>query len=829
MLENFTDKAKQAIELSQAETRRMGHNLVGTEFLLLGLLAQGTGIAVQILREMQINLKDTRREVEKIIGRGCEFVSAEIPLAPKVKRILEQSIQESNYLENNYVGPEHILLALISDRESVAVQVLEKLGADLVKTRERLLQIFQEIPTFSINKASKNSGLHPSENQTVNLNKFATNLTKLAAIGQLEPVVGRHQEIERVIQILGRRNKNNPVLVGEAGVGKTAIAEGLALRIVNLDVPDILINKQVFSLDLGLLVAGTRYRGEFEDRLQAIVSEIREARNIILVIDEIHNLIGTGTLQGSMDAANLLKPALTKGDLQCVGATTLDEYRKYIEKDPTLERRFQAVIVEEPSITDTIDILYGLREGYEYHHKVKISNQALEAAVKLSHRYICDRYLPDKAIDLIDEAGSRIRLKKLKVSIKTQLRQELPQVIKEKEAAVKAQNFEKARKLRDRELQIEDQLRAIVNNKYFLPPNPDDIPVVEPEDIAQIVAAWTGIPVNKITESEAELLLNLEDKLHQRIIGQKPAVTAVASAIRRARVGLKNPNRPIASFIFSGPTGVGKTELAKTLAAAIFASEKAMIRLDMSEYMAIENLSKLIGTSPGLAGHEEGGQLTEAVRRRPYTVILFDEIEKAHPDIFNLMLQLLEEGRLTDANGREVDFKNTLIIMTSNIGSKVIDKNGEGIGFEFNDNEAQAKYNRIRHLVNQEIKQYFRPELLNRLDDIIVFSPLNFEEVKQIADLMVRDIANRLNEHKIQLEVTENFKHQLLLAGYHPIYGARPLRRAIMRLLEDNLAEAMLSGVIQDGDTALVDITVDGQVKIIKSNPRREFAISSIS
>jgi ATP-dependent Clp protease ATP-binding subunit ClpC len=644
----------------------------------------------------------------------------------------------------------------------------------------------------------------------------------MAAEGKLDPVVGRQKEIERVIQILGRRTKNNPVLIGEPGVGKTAIAEGLAQRISNNDVPDILEEKRVVTLDIGLLVAGTKYRGEFEERLKKIMDEIRQAGNVILVIDEVHTLIGAGAAEGAIDAANILKPALARGELQCIGATTLDEYRKHIERDAALERRFQPVMVGEPTVDETIEILHGLRDRYEQHHKLKISDEALEAAAKLSDRYISDRYLPDKAIDLIDEAGSRVRLinSQLPPAAK-ELDKELRQVLKEKDDAVRSQDFDRAGELRDREMEIKAQIRSIAQNRKTDSTEGDDSPVVDEEDIAHIVASWTGVPVNKLTESESEKLLHMEDTLHTRMVGQEEAVKAISRAIRRARVGLKNPNRPIASFIFSGPTGVGKTELAKTLASYFFGSEEAMIRLDMSEYMERHTVSKLIGSPPGYVGYNEGGQLTEAVRRRPYTVVLFDEIEKAHPDVFNMLLQILEDGRLTDAKGRTVDFKNTLLIMTSNIGSKVIEKGGGGLGFDFtSESQDEANYNRIRSLVNEELKQYFRPEFLNRLDEIIVFRQLKKEEIKQIANILLKEVTGRLIEQGITLEVTERFMERLIEEGYNPSYGARPLRRAIMRLLEDSLAEEILSGRVKSGDTAVVDINEDGQVQVRQGEKR---------
>jgi ATP-dependent Clp protease ATP-binding subunit ClpC len=637
----------------------------------------------------------------------------------------------------------------------------------------------------------------------------------MAIDNKLDPVVGRAKEIERVIQILGRRTKNNPVLIGEPGVGKTAIAEGLASRIASKDIPDILEDKRVVTLDIGLLVAGTKYRGEFEERLKKIMDEIRSAGNVILVIDEVHTLIGAGAAEGAIDAANILKPALARGELQCIGATTLDEYRKHIERDAALERRFQPVMVGEPSVDETIEILYGLRDRYEAHHKLKISDEALVAAAKLSDRYISDRFLPDKAIDLMDEAGSRVRLinSQLPPAAK-ELDKELRQILKEKDDAVRSQDFDRAGELRDREMEIKAEIRTIAQTKSNGASGDGVEPVVTEEDIAHIVASWTGVPVNKLTESESEKLLHMEDTLHQRLIGQEDAVKAVSRAIRRARVGLKNPNRPIASFVFSGPTGVGKTELAKSLASYFFGAEEAMIRLDMSEYMERHTVSKLIGSPPGYVGYNEGGQLTEAVRRRPYTVVLFDEIEKAHPDVFNMLLQILEDGRLTDAKGRTVDFKNTLLILTSNIGSKVIEKGGSGIGFEFSEDATETQYNRIRSLVNEELKNYFRPEFLNRLDEIIVFRQLNKLEVTQIAEIMLKEVFGRLTEKGIVLEVTDRFKDRLITEGYSPSYGARPLRRAIMRLLEDSLAEEILSGRIKDGDTALVDVDENGIVQV---------------
>lgn len=809
MFERFTEKAIKVIMLAQEEARRLGHNFVGTEQILLGLIGEGTGVAAKVLKSMGVNLKDARIEVEKIIGRGSGFVAVEIPFTPRAKRVLELSLEEARQLGHNYIGTEHLLLGLIREGEGVAARVLENLGVDLSKVRTQVIRMLGETAEVS-------AGGSQGRTKTPTLDEFGSNLTQMASEGKLDPVVGRQKEIERVIQILGRRTKNNPVLIGEPGVGKTAIAEGLAQRIGNGDVPDILEDRRVVTLDIGLLVAGTKYRGEFEERLKKIMDEIRSAGNVILVIDEVHTLIGAGAAEGAIDAANILKPALARGELQCIGATTLDEYRKHIERDAALERRFQPVMVGEPSVDETIEILHGLRDRYEQHHKLKISDEALDAAAKLSDRYISDRYLPDKAIDLIDEAGSRVRLinSQLPPAAK-ELDRELRQVLKDKDNAVRSQDFDKAGELRDREMEIKAEIRAIAQNKKAEDEDGEETsPVVGEEDIAHIVASWTGVPVNKLTESESEKLLHMEDTLHQRLIGQDEAVKAISRAIRRARVGLKNPNRPIASFVFSGPTGVGKTELAKSLAAYFFGSEDAMIRLDMSEFMERHTVSKLIGSPPGYVGYNEGGQLTEAVRRRPYTVVLFDEIEKAHPDVFNMLLQILEDGRLTDAKGRTVDFKNTLLIMTSNIGSKVIEKGGGGLGFEFEQDQAESQYNRIRSLVNEELKQYFRPEFLNRLDEIIVFRQLTKDEVKEISDILLREVFTRLTEKNITLNVTERFKERLVEEGYNPSYGARPLRRAIMRLLEDTLAEEILSGRLGDGDAATVDIDENGKVTI---------------
>jgi len=812
MFERFTEKAIKVIMLAQEEARRLGHNFVGTEQILLGLIGEGTGIAAQVLKSMNVNLKDARIEVEKIIGRGSGFVAVEIPFTPRAKRVLELSLEEARQLGHNYIGTEHLLMGLVREGEGVAARVLENLAVNISSIRTEVIQMLGD--NTDVNNTNTNNA--QSRSKTPTLEEFGSNLTELAIEGVLDPVVGRQKEIERVIQILGRRTKNNPVLIGEPGVGKTAIAEGLAQRIANRDIPSILEDKLVITLDVGLLVAGTKYRGEFEERLKRIMDEIKSATNVILVIDEVHTLIGAGAAEGAIDAANLLKPALARGELQCIGATTLEEYRKHIEKDAALERRFQPVLVGEPSVEETIEILFGLRDRYEKHHQLKMSDEALAAAAKYANQYISDRFLPDKAIDLIDEAGSRVRLLNSQLPpAARELDRELRSVLKTKDEAIRAQKYEKAEQYRTREMEIKAQIAAIAQSKNSESEIKLDESIVTEEDIAEIVAFWTGIPVTKLTKSESEKLMHMEETLHSRIIGQEEAVVAVSRAIRRARVGLKNPNRPIASFIFSGPTGVGKTELTKALASYFFGAQEAMVRLDMSEYMERHTVSKLIGSPPGYVGYSEGGYLTEAVRKRPYTVILFDEIEKAHPDIFNLLLQILEDGRLTDAKGRTIDFKNTLLIMTSNIGSKVIEKGGGSLGFELGESQVESQYNRIRALVNEELKQYFRPEFLNRLDEIIVFRQLTKEEVREIADLMLEEVFNRIKQQDITLSVTERFKNKLVDEGYNPSYGARPLRRAVMRLLEDSLAEEVLSGKIKSGDSAVVDVSDDGSVKVL--------------
>ncbi len=823
MFERFTEKAIKVIMLAQEEARRLGHNFVGTEQILLGLIGEGTGVAAKVLKSMGVNLKDARVEVEKIIGRGSGFVAVEIPFTPRAKRVLELSLEEARQLGHNYIGTEHLLLGLIREGEGVAARVLENLGVDLAKVRTQVIRMLGETAEVTAGSGSKGSTKTPT------LDEFGSNLTQLAAEGKLDPVVGRQNEIERVVQILGRRTKNNPVLIGEPGVGKTAIAEGLAQRIIQGEVPDILEDKRVLTLDIGLLVAGTKYRGEFEERLKKIMEEIRGAGNVILVIDEVHTLIGAGAAEGAIDAANILKPALARGELQCIGATTLDEYRKHIERDAALERRFQPVMVGEPSVVDTIEILRGLRERYEQHHRLKISDEALVAAATLGDRYISDRFLPDKAIDLIDEAGSRVRLlnSKLPPAAKD-LDKQLRQVQKQKEDSVRQQDFTKAGELRDKEVELREQIRSILQaRRDELPPassatgdaaeqvelaadnalaaaSGERHPVVTEEDIAQIVAAWTGVPVQKLTESESVKLLNMEETLHQRLIGQDEAVKAVSKAIRRARVGLKNPNRPIASFIFSGPTGVGKTELTKALAAYFFGSEEAMIRLDMSEFMERHTVSKLIGSPPGYVGFNEGGQLTEAVRRRPYSVVLFDEIEKAHQDVFGVLLQVLDDGRLTDGQGRTVSFRNTIVIMTSNVGSQFIGEMARG----------GAEEQSIDQLIDEAMRATFRPEFLNRIDDIVIFHALTIEQIGAIVELQLAEVRERLAERKITLEVEPGAIERISLDGFDPVYGARPLRRVIQREVVDRVAKELIEGRVHEGSTVRIDVDGTGELVV---------------
>lgn len=818
MFERFTEKAIKVIMLAQEEARRLGHNFVGTEQVLLGLIGEGTGVAAKTLKSMGVTLKDARAEVEKIIGRGSGFVAVEIPFTPRAKRVLELSWDEARQLGHNYIGTEHLLLGLIREGEGVAARVLENLGVDLNKIRSNVVKMLGESKPQTVSSGSSGStSSSGGKTKTPSLDEFGRDLTLAAQELRLDPVVGREKEIERVIQILARRTKNNPVLIGEPGVGKTAVAEGLAIRIVNAEVPDILDGKKVIQLDMGLLVAGTKYRGEFEERLKKIMDEIRQAGNIILVIDEMHTLIGAGAAEGAIDAANILKPALSRGEIQVIGATTLDEYRKYVEKDSALERRFQPVIIDEPTEEESIEIIKGLKPKYEEHHKLIISDEAIVAAVKLSNKYITDRFLPDKAIDVIDEASSKVRLKVSNLSPEgKELEKQLRAIIKEKEEAIRSQEFEKASQLRDDEADMKEKIREM--SQKYKEEHEANKPTVTAENVAEVIGVMTGIPVTKLTEGESERLLKLEQTLHERVIGQNDAVVAISKAIRRARVGLKSPNRPIGSFIFCGPTGVGKTELAKALAEAVFGSEDNMIRVDMSEFMEKHSTAKLIGSPPGYVGYDDGGHLTELVRKKPYSVILFDEIEKAHPDVFNIMLQILDDGRLTDAKGRHVNFKNTIIIMTSNVGASMITTTSR-LGFSTSDDESKDKYEKLKETVSEEMKKAFRPEFLNRIDETIVFAHLSQEEIRQIVDLMLKDLFKRLAERELSVEVTDEVKDHLAKNGYSEAYGARPLRRLIQRKIEDMLAEEILSGKYAPGDTIVIKL-VDDKIAFEKKQKR---------
>ena len=812
MFERFTEKAIRVIMLAQEEARHLGHNFVGTEQILLGLIGEGTGVAAKTLKAMGITLKDARAEVEKIIGRGSGFVAVEIPFTPKAKRVLELSWDEARQLGHSYIGTEHLLLGLIREGEGVAARVIENLGVDLNKVRSNVIKMLGETKTTTSNLSGGNTPaaaatVSGGKTKTPSLDEFGIDLTLAAQELRLDPVVGREKEIERVIQILARRTKNNPVLIGEPGVGKTAIAEGLAIRIVNGEVPDILEDKKLIQLDMGLLVAGTKYRGEFEERLKKIMDEIRAAGNIILIIDEMHTLIGAGAAEGAIDAANILKPVLSRGELQVIGATTLDEYRKYVEKDAALERRFQPVYVEQPSVDDAIEIIRGLKPKYEEHHKLNISDEAVIAAVVLSDKYITDRFLPDKAIDLIDEASSKVRLKAAGLPPEgREIEKKLKETVKEKEIAIRNQEFDRASSLRDEEADLKEQIRDM--QAKWKQEQEQNKATVTVEDVATVVSTWTGVPVQKINESEGERLLKLEETLHKRVIGQDQAVVAISKAIRRARVGLKSPNRPIGSFIFSGPTGVGKTELAKALAEAMFGSEDNMVRVDMSEFMEKHSTSKLIGSPPGYVGYDQGGQLTETIRKKPYSVILFDEIEKAHPDVFNLMLQILDDGRLTDSRGRHVNFKNTIIIMTSNVGAALLENTSQ-LGFSTGSDEKKSRYERLKDIVNEEMKKFFKPEFLNRLDDTIVFAHLEKEEIRKIVDIMLKDLVKRLDDQELSVDVPDNVKDWLADKGYSPSFGARPLRRVIQKKIEDPIAEEILTGHYKHGDTIRLELKDD--------------------
>ncbi|HVW31214.1 MAG TPA: ATP-dependent Clp protease ATP-binding subunit [Acidimicrobiia bacterium] len=803
MFERFTDRARRVVVLAQEEARLLNHNYIGTEHILLGLIHEGEGVAAKALESLGISLEAVRAQVEEIIGQGGSSPSGHIPFTPRAKKVLELSLREALQLGHNYIGTEHILLGLIREGEGVAAQVLVKLGADLSRVRQQVIQL---LSGYAGQKEPSTSGAAAEAAPTGSLvlDQFGRNLAQLAREKKLDPVIGRDKEIERVMQVLSRRTKNNPVLIGEPGVGKTAIVEGLAQKIVSGEVPETLRGKQLYTLDLGALVAGSRYRGDFEERLKKVLKEIRTRGDIILFIDELHTLVGAGAAEGAIDAASILKPMLARGELQTIGATTLDEYRKHLEKDAALERRFQPIKVDEPTVAHTIEILKGLRDRYESHHRVTITDQALVAAANLADRYISDRHLPDKAIDLIDEAGSRLRIRRMRTpGDYRELEDEIANVRREKEAAIEGQQFEKAAKLRDQEKDL--LARKSAKEAEARAEGIDFFDEVDEESIAEVLALWTGIPVYKLTEEETAKLLRMEDELHKRVIGQVDAIRAVSQAIRRTRAGLKDPKRPSGSFIFLGPSGVGKTELAKTLAEFLFGDENALIQLDMSEYMEKHTVSRLVGSPPGYVGYDEGGQLTEAVRRKPFSVVLFDEIEKAHPDVFNTLLQILEDGRLTDAQGRSVDFKNTVIIMTSNLGTADLRK--AAVGFAKAD-EA-VTYERMKEKVNEELKRHFRPEFLNRIDEVIVFHELSQTEVTEIVDLMIKRVIAQLESQGITMELTADAKNFLAKKGYDPTLGARPLRRAIQRLVEDPLSERILWKEFRAGETVVVDVEDD--------------------
>ena len=809
MFERFTDRARRVVVLAQEEARMLNHNYIGTEHILLGLIHEGEGVAAKGLEALGISLEGVRAQVEEIIGQGQQAPSGHIPFTPRAKKVLELSLREALQLGHNYIGTEHILLGLIREGEGVAAQVLVKLGADLNRVRQQVIQL---LSGYQGKEAATSGG--PAEgtpSTSLVLDQFGRNLTQAAREGKLDPVIGRETEIERVMQVLSRRTKNNPVLIGEPGVGKTAVVEGLAQAIYKNDVPETLKDKQLYSLDLGALVAGSRYRGDFEERLKKVLKEIKTRGDIILFIDEIHTLVGAGAAEGAIDAASILKPMLARGELQTIGATTLDEYRKHVEKDAALERRFQPIQVKEPSVAHTIEILKGLRDRYETHHRVSITDGALAAAANMADRYISDRFLPDKAIDLIDEAGSRLRIKRM--TAPAELREfddKIAEARKAKESAIDGQDFEGAAALRDKEKTlIAEKAEAEKNWKAT---DLDKVTEVDEELIAQVLSASTGIPVFKLTEEETARLLRMEDELHRRVIGQDQAIKALSQAIRRTRAGLKDPKRPGGSFIFAGPSGVGKTELSRTLASFLFGDETALIQLDMSEYSERHTASRLFGAPPGYVGYDEGGQLTEKVRRRPFSVVLFDEIEKAHPDIFNSLLQVLEDGRLTDAQGRTVDFKNTVIIMTTNLGTRDISKS-LGLGFANVDDDL-TNYDRMKGKVQDELKNHFRPEFLNRIDDVIVFHQLTKEQIIHIVDLMIANLDDRLKAKDMGIELTQAAKDLLAARGYDPLLGARPLRRVIQREIEDSLSERILFGELKAGEIIVVDVEgVDAEAK----------------
>jgi ATP-dependent Clp protease ATP-binding subunit ClpC len=811
VFERFTDRARRVVVLAQEEARLLNHNYIGTEHILLGLIHEGEGVAAKALESLGISLEAVRQQVEEIIGQGGASPSGHIPFTPRAKKVLELSLREALQLGHNYIGTEHILLGLIREGEGVAAQVLVKLGADLSRVRQQVIQLLSGYPGSGTQapqgeKAGATAGGSSSETPSGSLvlDQFGRNFTQLARDKKLDPVIGRDRETERMMQVLSRRTKNNPVLVGEPGVGKTAIVEGLAQAIASDQVPETLQGKQLYTLDLGALVAGSRYRGDFEERLKKVLKEIKTRGDIILFIDELHTLVGAGAAEGAIDAASILKPMLARGELQTIGATTLDEYRKHLEKDAALERRFQPIKVEEPSVAHTIEILKGLRDRYEAHHRVTITDQALVAAANLADRYISDRHLPDKAIDLIDEAGSRLRIKRMETPPDyKELENEIAQVSQAKKDAVEAQNFEEAGRLRDKEKEL--LARKETMEVEIKEAGVDLFDEVDEEAIAEVLSIWTGIPVYKLTEEETAKLLRMEEELHRRVIGQESAIKAVSQAIRRTRAGLKDPKRPSGSFIFLGPSGVGKTELAKTLAEFLFGDEQALIQLDMSEYMEKHTVSRLVGSPPGYVGYDEGGQLTEAVRRKPFSVVLFDEIEKAHPDVFNTLLQILEEGRLTDSQGRSVDFRNTVLIMTSNLGTQDLRKANVG----FSKADEAVSYEKMKEKVNEALKAHFRPEFLNRIDETIVFHELSKEEVIRIVDLMIVRVTNQLRSQGVGLELSPAAKVLLADRGYDPTLGARPLRRAIQRLVEDPLSERLLWKEFRAGQTIQVDAEPD--------------------
>ena len=812
MFERFTERARQVVVLAQEEARTLKHNYIGTEHILLGLLREEEGLAARVLESLDITVERVRAQVVRIVGSGEEVTSGQIPFTPRAKKVLELALREALSLGHNYIGTEHILLGLVRENEGVAARILLDFDADSEKIRNEVIRMLSGPGGRRQGQgAGAGAGSGPGEGKKSSklLDQFGRNLTKLAAEGKLDPVVGRETEIERIMQILSRRTKNNPVLIGEPGVGKTAVVEGLAQRITNSDVPELLKNKQIYTLDLAALVAGSKYRGEFEERLKKVMKEITQRGDIILFIDELHNLVGAGAAEGAIDAASILKPALARGELQTIGATTLDEYRKYLERDSALERRFQQIRVEEPTIDQSVEILKGLRDRYEQHHKVQITDEALKAAADLASRYISDRFLPDKAIDLIDEAASRVRIKSMtSPPANREFEEEIESTRREKEAAIEAQEFEKAAALRDQERKLAGKKREL--EEEWESGESVERPAIGEEEIADIVSMWTGIPVFKLTEAETQKLMRMEEELHKRVIGQHPAVEVISKAIRRSRAGLKDPKRPTGSFIFLGPSGVGKTELARTLAEFLFGDDEAMIRIDMSEYMEKHAVSRLVGSPPGYIGYDEGGQLTEAVRRKPYSVLLLDEIEKAHPDVFNILLQILEDGRLTDAQGRTVDFRHAIVIMTSNIGAAEIARNTP-LGFAVSDDETGITYDDMKNRIMGELKKVFRPEFLNRIDDVIVFHKLQREEIRQIVELLLVRIRESMAERELQLELTDPAKDLLVEKGWDPAMGARPLRRAIQRYIEDPLADFVLREQLVPGATVVVNPAPDGE------------------